>query len=1256
MPSQYPVYGRFIEGAEGDKSFGVPKPSTILLTEEERAKRPEPQAPSFSGWISAIGDAVALQSPWQRLMETYTLWNDVEDLSYNAFRPDRIAGYEPWAEDFIGVFSEKHQNFIKQRIDRNSQRRQNVARELGLGGVLFSEAFNPVNYIPIPGIMAAGIRGAAISAVGASLVEGAVGLETDPTLTREEARMNTVYTGLFAGALSGIAYGAKLYKAADVDRWINEYGEWSASRHLDNKELGLTPEPYITSNTGFVARPTGAAKTGVAKAYGLEKIQGLSFIGKMQNSGIRAVEDFVNGMLGDYGVVFERNRQNIATESSAYLAADLWRGAAADATSQMRKLYARYLTGGQGAQVFGINLATDMQRAAEAFGKRGRAGSKGLMTYEEFQDEVFRAHKRDRIETDNPFVREGVDIARKFFDEAERAGSESGAIKGAKGRRKFIALKSNRARQILDKIAQLEKKPELSKRELVKLSELTDQYDDLLDDLTRVTKFDLDEDEGLAELLNRLDEEDKGRKATLAETRRSIIAGAKDAKAALKKIADDIEERNKARAERYIETRNKLLKMQEERGLTEAQKRYLVILDEMLEGSWSKKLEPTPKQKALIQKAKEAEGIGVFAQLTERQREYLKFIDDRIAGIYDDVKTSPKNEKFYLTRYWLIDEVIADEEGPRHLRKILFDWFKENPLPNTKHTEEDIAARVDRTINQIIQQAELGELQLLPENRSASASFFKSRELDIPNELVADFIETNMERLFRTYGHRFGTIHELYVKFGDSSAKDSIDDVILTAIDELDFADFDDGIRQAAALRSDLQRVRDTATGAIYSNDPAMLNKRRIASNLRGYGTLTSLGGAGLSSLTEVPRVMMVHGFNRVLGATMDHAFGNRELYKNVSDKIKELTNQGLDVYSSSALSRFVEQGGPTGASSSRVGRAAQKMTDFAHGPFQILNLLAPITDVTKGFSGFMTHQFFLEDLHKIADGKASEKLIKNMASYGLSIEDAKAIVKMPLEKEGDIFLANASEWPDAALAKRYITAVNGMTRRIIPTASPSDLPEIARGFIKGREFPLLTLPFQFMAYGFSAANKVLLSSLQGRDENAYMGMATMIGLGYMVSSLKADLSGSSWYWEQASPLEKMVRAVDQSGIAGIYSEIPTLVETATLGEVGIRPLMGLKPFASHDDYLEALGDLSGPAVSKISDLIRVFSDDDASSTEVGGAIRRSLPFNNWFVIQSLMKDAERSMSNYFADDPDALLNESRRSSGGLEPYRPTVD
>ena len=178
--------------------------------------------------------------------------------------------------------------------------------------------------------------------------------------------------------------------------------------------------------------------------------------------------------------------------------------------------------------------------------------------------------------------------------------------------------------------------------------------------------------------------------------------------------------------------------------------------------------------------------------LSAAQRKYMS---DLTASLESDQVISqklfaPPNERFYLPRVWALDKIEGRED---ELKAILVAWFRENPLGDM--SQEALERRAERAIDKIMKRATLEEYQLFSES-SSCASVLNARGLDIPNELVADFVETDVTKLANMYGQRFGVMNEMQRAFGEVSALDSIDDVLMQSSLEIDASDLAKGLDQ----------------------------------------------------------------------------------------------------------------------------------------------------------------------------------------------------------------------------------------------------------------------------------------------------------------------------------------------------------------------------------------------------------------------------------------------------------------------------
>jgi len=671
----------------------------------------------------------------------------------------------------------------------------------------------------------------------------------------------------------------------------------------------------------------------------------------------------------------------------------------------------------------------------------------------------------------------------------------------------------------------------------------------------------------------------------------------------------------------------------------------------------------------------------------------------------------PNGEKYYLPRQWDIEAILADEAGPQNLRKILFDWFKNNP-PSTQelervsaliddliefktrqnpkkvellayleklgdewkglspnqfdllsqlrkelgttptftnaqwdllskltssyrkekgrldylNNEDNISKRVDQTIKNIIGQGSLGDFQV---GRPGGGSFRLSRTLDIPNELVADFVERDVGALIRSYASQAGIGIEYARKFGTRDAEDAIDDMLLQVAREAK-GSVDQINKILDDVRNNAIELRDLTLGDAYARNPVSMS-RDAAQALTSFAAITQMGGAVITSLAEPAKQVMIHGVQRTLGFALK-AMSDPKLFQQIAEETRRLTGEGMEVALGIHMQRHMEMGGLSAPGMNKVGRAFHNATrplvNFAQGPYYIMNLLGPYTDIIKTYAGVMSSHYMLTDIQRAVKGQGGDKLISKLASYGISLDDARRIVDQPLQVGQNLKFANTSAWDDPELVAKFSMAVSGEVRRTVVTAGPANKPNITQGFVgKGenmREVALARIPFQYMNYGLAALNKNLLSALQGREANAFAGVAAMVGMGYMVARLKS----SDTAWEQMPEAEKILRAVNFSGVAGIVTDIPNMIENATRGEYGIRPALGLPPaygYSMYDDY-SPYATAAGPGGGKIIDLYKLFVDDSITDREQAKIIRRMIPLNDLFYWKSLFNAGERQL------------------------------
>lgn len=391
--------------------------------------------------------------------------------------PDR----KPYAHIFADAENASYADRRWKRFQDNEAADKRIAdSESFYSNMAIGALTDPINLVPGMsmrrgvGIIEGAIRGGG-SALPSIAVDQLVKYKYDPNFTMDNAKHELLFGTLMFGVLGGAVGMLR------PDRGVQALAKDMAAeaRRLSGDGIGptkpvdplnLSPDGSVTilssrphdssgSYTPFEVKATEGTPTGYASAYGLERISAQQGpFARLVNSGYRVMEDLGNRLAGDYGTMFKRNQIGEATEPSAFLASEGWRVQAADVISELRRIHAAYLTEGlDSATIAGINVRSTIAGIADTGRKAfGTARPDGKMRFDQFLDEVFKAHKADSLAHDNKYILQAAQSVRPFFDDILGAQLRSGYIRNAEwASRSKATLISERVR-ILEEIRTLE--------------------------------------------------------------------------------------------------------------------------------------------------------------------------------------------------------------------------------------------------------------------------------------------------------------------------------------------------------------------------------------------------------------------------------------------------------------------------------------------------------------------------------------------------------------------------------------------------------------------------------------------------------------------------------------------------------------------------------------------------------------------------------------------------------------------------------
>ncbi len=587
----------------------------------------------------------------------------------------------------------------------------------------------------------------------------------------------------------------------------------------------------------------------------------------------------------------------------------------------------------------------------------------------------------------------------------------------------------------------------------------------------------------------------------------------------------------------------------------------------------------------------------------------------------------PKEQ--YFTRMWLNDKIAADEVGPKNLRRILTDYVSENPygiaynsktgMWEPKDLSGDIRAQeiyVDNVIKGILTDSD-------PSVSATSRSTkYPSRTISIPNSLVVEFINTNPREVMRSYSMRAGSKIDFAKKFGNKSYNEVVGDLM----DDL----VSNGVKVSDAneLQKNMTILYQRLTSTTLDDPTSLTNK--TVQFIKEFTSLNYLGGAGVTTIGDVPKMIMENTFSGVMrgvASTIENA-PFRKQFKDVQEAYGEALELSLGVSQQMAIE-------DTGVKVlSKRWSNVKDIGFFANG-------LGPSTVALKSLTGNLSVHNFIGIAKRVADGSASKFDLEYASRYNLSIAQLKEIAsKAPTQTtKANLNIGNIDEWGSAGVSTETIAsfraAVSLNIGNTIMSATPSSRFTYADGNIfmptklakainknvqESADFPgyvkwqsgIMTMPFQFYNWPMSAVSNILHTAAQGQIRSRYMGFASMIGMGYLLAKIKTP----DWAWSDMSYEERFAAAIERSGVGAIYADIAINTVRASV-QAGINDPSNdfvQLPFYGKEGYSGAITTVLGAGSSTIMDGVEV--GQNVFDKEYGSAIKHSylmLPLTELF-------------------------------------------
>jgi hypothetical protein len=542
----------------------------------------------------------------------------------------------------------------------------------------------------------------------------------------------------------------------------------------------------------------------------------------------------------------------------------------------------------------------------------------------------------------------------------------------------------------------------------------------------------------------------------------------------------------------------------------------------------------------------------------------------------------------------------------------------------------------------------------------------KERTFNIPDHLVEDFLESDVDLVGRRYARVMGADVEIARKFGSVDMVDQIQKI------RDDYAKLrsgmeDDQARRMFSLRKgftaeeklsaiaaaeksdigDIEALRDLLRGT-KQESPIERGYSRIVRAANHLNYIRSMGEVVLASITDAVRPAMVHGLGQFMQTTGQIA-GNMKAVK-LSVGEAQLAGNVLERVLGHRLATITDIIDPY-ASRGPIEAMLENMTNFGSK----WNGIRMWTDMMKSFASVMTQNRILAGVENFANIKPSEKAY--LAYLGIDQGMAERIAahfKNHGETLDGVKVANTEKWvtPDAPGSKvtavrdgkevvlseaagvkggldseairAYRAAMNKDVDSIIVQKGVADVPLFA-------STPTGKMLLQFKSFALASHQRVLLRGLQEDQARFLGGTIAMTAVGMMITYLKAVSGNRPETREKAlkNPGWWIGEGFDRSGIVSAPMELANTFEKAT----GFNPVKS--PLKAMDDASQMsqknqnrsdVGSLLGPTVGMAGDVmaatpaIKNLVQGDEVTKGQKGAAERLLPFNSYMGLRQILR------------------------------------
>lgn len=580
-----------------------------------------------------------------------------------------------------------------------------------------------------------------------------------------------------------------------------------------------------------------------------------------------------------------------------------------------------------------------------------------------------------------------------------------------------------------------------------------------------------------------------------------------------------------------------------------------------------------------------------------------------------DVTAEVKTAETYAPRMWDRRKI---DEGYDVLLDIVARRFKEH---GDGEPEALLKTRAAALIETFLQHS--ASARAAPAYRTDERGSLAQRTLMVPDEMVEDFLDNDVESMVASYLRTMVSDTHLKRVFGEVNPGDTLFPRLL--FDEVSAAKLDDPANQGALERrgrADLRMLRwyaDHLRGlTVPSRDSGFDGLIRMSQAARQFNFARLLGSVVVSSIPDAARLIMQAGFTRSFGTAMKQA-GDGFAGLRMSMAQAEKYGTAVDITMSTRVRQIM------GMDEADPGRTnTERALQWTAQKAGLVTGMSYWNAAVKSVASQETTDFLLGAGRRLArGGQLSGRDAMRVARLGIEPDELRRIWESESDKFQDLnglLNANIEAWSNPNLAARFRHAVVREVDNSIITPTGADVPMWADTEL-GRTI------FHLKRFVFTATNRTLSAGLQRSDSEFFQGAAVMLALGAASVALK-DL-GRTGEIKERPAREWVVNAIDRSGLLGIAVEADNLQGMFT-GHSVQRMIAGnaADRFARRSVVEQTFGPTAG-LIRDVQAAVGQLSDGHATRADIA-ALRRLAPFMTLPGLSAGLRELEAGIATTF--------------------------